>query len=310
MTAEDNGYRHRMDAASGDREPRFDVPPLHGGRDEPQDQRPESRPDQNQRHDQRHDQRPEQRPDTRHEARPDPRPPTTRAEPLSDESMQNNNNDAAANPSQAKGPSQTGPAQTVDVAELEKARAEAADYKDKALRAVAELENYRRRADKERDDVSKYAISNFAREMLPVADNLRRALDSQPPASGDVAAPLKAFVSGVELTERELLAAFERFGLKKIDPLGEPFDHNFHQAMFEIEDPSKPSGIVVQVMQSGYLLKDRLLRPALVAVSKGGAARADESQQGGSAQGQGSNGGQGVYGSSPGGDGHRVDTKA
>lgn len=295
MTAEDNGYRHKMDAASGDREPRFDVPPMHGGRDEPHDQR---------HHDPRHDARHEPRPDPRaHETRPH----TARAEPPSDESMQNNNNDAAANFGQAKGPSQTGPAQTVDIAELEKARAEAADYKDKALRAVAELENYRRRAEKERDDVSKYAISNFAREMLPVADNLRRALDSQPPVSGDVAAPLKAFVSGVELTERELLAAFERFGLKKIDPLGEPFDHNFHQAMFEIEDPSKPSGIVVQVMQSGYLLKERLLRPALVAVSKGGAARAAETQPGGSAQGQS---GAGAYGSSPGGDGHRVDTKA
>ena len=157
-------------------------------------------------------------------------------------------------------------------AAMEIAKAEIAEYKDKALRAVAEMENYRRRADKEREDVAKYAISNFAREMLPIADNLRRALDSQPTAEGDNAALLKAFVSGVELTERELLAVFERFGVKKIAPLGEKFDHNFHQAMFELEDPNQPPGIVVQVMQPGYLLKDRLLRPALVAVSKGGPA--------------------------------------
>ena len=271
MTAEDNRYRPKMDASSmgGDREPRFDVPPMQG-RDEPHETRPrETRP---------------------HETRielPDDEPPA----------------DESFTPGQDRGP-----APAADTAELERARAEAADYKDKALRAVAELENYRRRADKERDDVAKYAISNFAREMLPVADNLRRALDAQPAAEGDVAAPLKAFVSGVELTERELLAAFERFGLKKIDPLGEPFDHNFHQAMFEIEDSTKPAGTVVQVMQSGYLLKDRLLRPALVAVSKGGAARAADERQGGSAQ-----GGSGAYGSytaPSGGDGHRFDTKA
>lgn len=258
MTAEDNGYRHKLDASpmGGDREPRFDVPPLHG-RDDGDEARPHER----------------------------------RAEAQDDESAAE----------QARGS-----AQAADSAELEMARAEAAEYRDKALRAVAELENYRRRADKERDDVAKYAISNFAREMLPVADNLRRALDAQPPAAGEVAAPLKAFVAGVELTERELLAAFERFGLKKIDPLGEPFDHNFHQAMFEIEDPSKPSGIVVQVMQSGYLLKDRLLRPALVAVSKGGAVRATDERAGH----QGSSGAHGAYGSAPGGEGHRYDTKA
>ena len=154
------------------------------------------------------------------------------------------------------------------------ATAEVAEYKDKALRAVAELENYRRRSDKEREDVAKYAITNFAREMLPVADNLRRALDSQPKAETEVVSQLKAFVSGVELTERELLAAFERFGIKQVSPMGQPFDHNFHQAMFELEDATQPAGTVVQVMQPGYVLKDRLLRPALVAVSKGGAARA------------------------------------
>jgi molecular chaperone GrpE len=191
-------------------------------------------------------------------------------------------------------------------AELEKAKAEVAEYKDKALRAVAELENFRRRAEKEREDVAKYAISNFAREMLPVADNLRRALDSQPSVDGEAAAPLKAFIAGVELTERELLAAFERFGLKKIEPMGQPFDHNFHQAMFEIEDAGQPAGTVVQVMQAGYLLKDRLLRPALVGVSKGGPARTAE----GRAEAAASSAANEAYGAAPGGEGHTVDTKA
>jgi molecular chaperone GrpE len=238
-----------------------------------------------------------------------------RGEPEHDEDMRDEPvRRAAPSPDEMPASAPATPAQAPvgDTAELEKVRAEAADYKDKALRATAELENYRRRAEKERDDVSKYAISSFAREMLPVADNLRRALDAQPPLEGEAAAVLKAFVSGVELTERELLSAFERFGLKKIDPLGQPFDHNIHQAMFEIEDPSKPAGIVVQVMQSGYLLKDRLLRPALVAVSKGGATRATEEGAGqtpGQTQGA-AQGAHGSYASSAGGEGHRVDTKA
>ena len=158
-------------------------------------------------------------------------------------------------------------------AALDKAQAEIAELKDKALRATAEVENFRRRAEKEREDVAKYAISGFAREMLPVADNLRRALDSQPSLSGEAAAAVKNFVTGVELTERELIAAFERFGLTRIDPMGQPFDHNLHQAMFEVEDVNQAAGTVVQVMQPGYVLKERLLRPALVGVSKGGPAR-------------------------------------
>lgn len=232
-------------------------------------------------------------------------PPMSNRNQEEDESDMPSGNDApTASPRAATEPQPAQPA--VNTAELEKAKAEAADYKDKALRAVAELENYRRRAEKEREDVSKYAISNFAREMLPVADNLRRALDSQPSFDGESAAPLKAFVSGVELTERELLAAFERFGLKKIDPMGQPFDHNFHQAMFELDDPNQPVGTVVQVMQPGYVLKDRLLRPALVGVSKGGPARTDE----GRAEASATSAANDAYASPPGGDGHTVDTKA
>lgn len=177
---------------------------------------------------------------------------------------------------------------------IEKLQAELAEAKDRALRAVAEVENYRRRADKEREDTAKYAITGFAREMLAVADNLRRALESQP---ADLPESLKAFVSGVELTERELLAIFERQGIVKVAPEGQPFNHDFHQAIFEVEDAGKPAGTVVQVLQPGYTLKDRLLRPAMVGVSKGGSGNA--------AAGAASD----AYGASP-SDPHNVDTKA
>ncbi|HEY4134367.1 MAG TPA: nucleotide exchange factor GrpE [Alphaproteobacteria bacterium] len=176
---------------------------------------------------------------------------------------------------------------------IEKLQAELAETKDRALRAVAELENYRRRAEKEREDTAKYAITGFAREMLTVADNLRRALESQPAGLPD---SLKPFISGVELTERELNAIFERAGIVRVSPEGQAFNHDLHQAMFEVEDASKPAGTVVQVLQAGYTLKDRLLRPAMVGVSKGGVSAAANAQTGG-------------YGAAS-GDPHNVDTKA
>ena len=178
---------------------------------------------------------------------------------------------------------------------IEKLQTELAEAKDRALRAVAEVENYRRRADKEREDTAKYAITGFARDMLTTADNLRRALESQP---AELPESLKAFVSGVELTERELMAIFERVGIVKLAPEGQPVNHDLHQAIFEVEDAGKPIGTVVQVLQSGYTLKDRLLRPAMVGVSKGGvAASAAQAAP------------QAAYGASP-ADPHNVDTKA
>jgi len=144
----------------------------------------------------------------------------------------------------------------------------AAALKDQLLRALAEAENTRRRAQKEREDTAKYAISDFAKEMLNVADNFQRALAAIPE---DVKDPvLKNLIAGVQATERQLQAALERFGIKKLDPLGQPFDPHFHRAMTEIDDPDQPPGTVVQVMQPGYLIHDRLLREALVAVAKGG----------------------------------------
>ena len=141
--------------------------------------------------------------------------------------------------------------------------------KDQMLRAMAEAENTRRRLNKELEETRKYAVSNFAKEMLVVADNFRRALDavSKEGAGNDT---LKQLIEGVEATERQLLASFERFGIKKIDPMGQPFDPHFHRVMMEIDSPGHPAGTVVQVIQAGYMIHDRLLREAMVAVAKGG----------------------------------------
>ncbi|MDR3450130.1 MAG: nucleotide exchange factor GrpE [Alphaproteobacteria bacterium] len=156
---------------------------------------------------------------------------------------------------------------TARIAELEK---QLAEMKDRALREMADAENTRKRAQKEREDTAKYAVANFAKAMLDVSDNFRRALDAVPKEDTDPA--LKNLMAGIEATERQLLAAFDRFGIKKIEPLGQPFDPNFHQVMMEVDDPNQPPGTVVQVLQAGYVIHDRLLREAMVAVSKGGAS--------------------------------------
>jgi molecular chaperone GrpE len=145
---------------------------------------------------------------------------------------------------------------------------ELATLKDQWLRAMAETENLRRRATRDREEALKYASTNFGRDMLAIADNLRRALESCP-ATEDLPEPVKALIQGIEMTESALLSTFDRHGIKKIHPLSEKFDANSHQAMFEVEDESVPAGTVVQVLQTGYTLHDRLLRPAMVGVSKG-----------------------------------------
>jgi len=145
--------------------------------------------------------------------------------------------------------------------------AELAEQKDHLLRALAETENVRRRAQREREDALKYAVSGFAKELLSVADNLRRALDSLP-ESEVRDERTRGLLAGVAATERELLSVFERHGIQRIDPDGERFDHNLHQAIFEAERPGKPSGTIIEVLQPGYVLHDRLLRPAMVGVAK------------------------------------------
>lgn len=144
--------------------------------------------------------------------------------------------------------------------------AEVASLKDQTLRALAEAENTRRRAAKEREDAMKYGTAGLAKELLGVADNLRRAIEA---ASAVDTEQAKNLVAGVEATERQLLASFERSGIKKIDPMGEAFDPNFHRVMIEMENTGQKAGTVVQVMQPGYVIHDRLLREALVAVAKG-----------------------------------------
>lgn len=161
---------------------------------------------------------------------------------------------------------------SVDAAEdaLGLAQDEIGKLKDQILRAMAETENTRRRMKKENDDAQKYAIANFAKEMLTVADNFRRALDAVPKddAQSDT---FKNLVMGVEATERQLLASFERFGIRKLDPMGQAFDPHFHQVMMEQEDLAHPAGTIVAVLQPGYMIHDRLLREAMVVVAKGGA---------------------------------------
>lgn len=152
---------------------------------------------------------------------------------------------------------------------LAAAREEAAALKDQLLRTLAEMENLRRRAQREKDDAAKFGISGFARDLIPVADNLRRALEAVAPETLEGDEALKSLVTGVEMTERQLLGAFEKHGLKRIDALGQKFDSNLHQAMFEVPGTDQPHGTVVQVMQPGYLLNDRLLRAAMVGVAKG-----------------------------------------
>ena len=156
---------------------------------------------------------------------------------------------------------------------------EAAEAKDRMLRTLAEMENLRKRTQREVSDARAYGIAGFARDILDIADNLQRALDAVPAeARASADAGLKGLIEGVELTERSLHNTLEKNGVQKFDPIGEKFDPNVQQAMFEIPDSSVPAGTVVQVVQAGYMIGERVLRPALVGVSKGGAKSAPPSQ--------------------------------
>src|SRR5262245_37906554 len=162
----------------------------------------------------------------------------------------------------------TGPEELVQRLEADNQR-----LKDQLLRTLAESENARRRSQREREEAVRYAAAGLARDLLNVADNLRRALDAVPAAAMETDENLKTLADGVALTERELLAAFERHGIRRIDPQpGERFDPHQHQAMFEVPNTGQPAGTVVQAMQPGWLMHDRLLRPAMVAVAAGSRA--------------------------------------
>lgn len=154
---------------------------------------------------------------------------------------------------------------------------ELAEVKDRLLRALAETENQRQRHQRERQDAQRYAAFEFARQLLNVADNLRRAIDAVPEADSTA----RGVIEGVAATERELLSIFERHGVKRVDPkIGDRFDHNLHEAMLEVPGAPQPPGTIAQVLQPGYVMHDRLLRPALVGIAKAAPAGAAETPHG------------------------------
>ena len=154
---------------------------------------------------------------------------------------------------------------------LELLKAENSDLRDRFMRLAADMDNLRRRTEREVKDAKSYSVAGFARDMLAVSDNLRRALDAVPTEKrAGAEATLETLLEGVEMTERAMLSALERHGVKKIDAEGQRFDPNFHQAMFEIPNPNVPNNTVVQVVQAGFVIGERVLRPAMVGVAKGG----------------------------------------
>ncbi len=154
---------------------------------------------------------------------------------------------------------------------LEALQAENVELKDRALRSLAEMENLRRRTEREVADAKAYGVTSFARDMLTFVDNMRRALDSLPAEVREAADPnLRSFVEGIELTERDFLSRLGRFGVKKLEPMGKRFDPNMHEALFEIPDETVASGTVMQVVEQGFAIGERVLRPAKVGVSRGG----------------------------------------
>jgi molecular chaperone GrpE len=159
--------------------------------------------------------------------------------------------------------------------EIEALKAEVADLKDRMLRALADAENTRRRGERDRIDASQYAVTKFARDMLSVADNLKRALASFPEEARASATPqVKAVIEGVEATERHLIATLERHGVRPIDTSSGKFDPNLHQAIAQVPGEGRPAGAIVHVVEPGYLIADRLLRPAMVTVAREGSATA------------------------------------
>jgi len=186
---------------------------------------------------------------------------------------------AVAEPAAAAPDAAAAPVATANrVEDLAEALArEAADLKDRLLRTLAEMENLRRRTEREVAESRIYGVSSFARDVLAIADNMARALQTLRAEVKDKADPgVKALLDGVELTERELLKVLEKHGVRKFEPQREKFDPNLHQAMYEVVDPTLPPGTVAQVVQAGYMIGDRMLRPALVAVSKGGPKAASD----------------------------------
>jgi len=185
---------------------------------------------------------------------------------------------AAAKPATAEELAAGGPAET----EIATLKAQVADLTDRMLRAHAEMDNIRKRGEREKADTHKYAVTKFAHDVITVGDNVQRAIAAVPAHAAEQDPALKSFLEGVMMTERELIKVLERHGIRRMDPQGEAFNPHLHQAVMETHDESVPAGTVVQVLQSGYMIEDRTLRPAMVAVAKGGPRPAkDEAPAGG-----------------------------
>jgi molecular chaperone GrpE len=188
---------------------------------------------------------------------------------MADESKKPDQETATEAEARARAPAgEAGAEAAPDVGALE---GQIADLTDRLLRAHAEMDNFRKRTERDKEDMAKYAISKFAREVLSIGDNLQRAIAAVPAGAAEEDPALKALVDGVSMTEREFLNVLERHGVKRLDPEGEPFNPHQHQAMTEIENREVAPGTIVQVYQPGYVLGDRVLRPAMVVVAKGGA---------------------------------------
>lgn len=153
---------------------------------------------------------------------------------------------------------------------VELLKAENAELRDRVLRAHAEMDNIRKRTEREKSDAQKYALTKFARDIVGVGDNFQRAIETVPADAAEQVPALKSFLEGVTMTERELINVLERHGIKRIDPKGLPFNPHHHQAVMEQPNPDVPAGTVTQVFQAGYLIEDRVLRPAMVVVARGG----------------------------------------
>jgi len=165
---------------------------------------------------------------------------------------------------------------------VEALKAENLDLRDKLLRTVAEMENLRKRTQREIEDTRSYAIAGFARDMLTATDSLSRALMVLPAEARESAdSAMKSLIDGIEMTEREMQRLLAKHGVKPIEAEGQKFDPHKHQAMFEVPDPSRPEGTVVQVVQAGFAIGDRVLRPAMVGVAKGAPAAAEHASDGG-----------------------------
>ena len=190
---------------------------------------------------------------------------------MSDESQGREHDNPQADAASKAEEAAAAPASETELDPVEVLKAEVSELRDQRLRMAAEMENLRRRTAREIKDAKTFAISGFARDMLQVSDNLQRALAAVPEqAETTDDNGLKTLVEGVELTERAMLSTLERHGVRKLEPMGQKFDPNYHQAMYEVPNTEVANNTVVDVVQPGYVIGDRMLRPAMVGVSKGG----------------------------------------